>query len=462
MKAFLRDDVGSNIRDEMLGSHLCCGGEKGLMIAYLFLFLTPHFYAATRSDISKGGPIMFEQLFRRPTAVVRHRKAPLAEERARYLEYLSTQRYSRVTLVNIAERLLKITRVLHPQPGITQEQINEAAFKQGRPLPGKRSGKRELFKSAASRWLRFLGWVKPSREPLAHAPFIERFAAWMKEERGLSPVTIKVRCWHASKFFVWYEARHRQLKQLKPRDIDAFLQWSGTHGWSRRSISLRAAALRALTKYAGSMGWCSPSLAGAIQGPRLYAQEAVPSGLAWNEVARLLAKANTDDPCDIRDRAIIMLLAIYGLRSGEVAGLRLDDIDWERNRLLIRRPKVMRAQVYPLVPAVGQAIVRYLREVRPRSAYRELFLTLRAPIEPANRFYYRVRNRLDVLDIGVAHRGPHSLRHACAGHLLDEGFSLKEIADHLGHRSLQSTRIYAKIDLRGLGEVAAFDLGGLA
>jgi site-specific recombinase XerD len=72
-----------------------------------------------------------------------------------------------------------------------------------------------------------------------------------------------------------------------------------------------------------------------------------------------------------------------------------------------------------------------------------------------------VRKRLDALDIQVPRRGPHSLRHACAGHLVTEGFSLKEIGDHLGHSSAFVTRVYAKVDLAGLREVADFDLGGL-
>ena len=107
--------------------------------------------------------------------------------------------------------------------------------------------------------------------------------------------------------------------------------------------------------------------------------------------------------------------------------------------------------------------MRYLQQVRPRCARRELFLTLKAPFRRLSQgsLYDLVSNRLGVLGIHVPRRGPHSLRHACAGHLVLEGFSLKEIGDHLGHRSAEATRIYAKVDLVGLREVANFDLGGL-
>jgi len=112
---------------------------------------------------------------------------------------------------------------------------------------------------------------------------------------------------------------------------------------------------------------------------------------------------------------------------------------------------------------VGSAIVRYLQEVRPHCGRREVFLTLKAPFRPlsAGGLYHVTRSRFDHLGIQTPRRGPHALRHACACHLLAEGLSLDAISDHLGHRSLTSTRHYAKVDLAGLREVARFDLGGL-
>ena len=158
-----------------------------------------------------------------------------------------------------------------------------------------------------------------------------------------------------------------------------------------------------------------------------------------------------------------MLLAIYGFRRGEVARLRLADVNWEHEIISVVRPKQRRAQQYPLVREAGEALLRYLREVRPRCAHREIFLTLRAPVRPLspNGLYHVVSSRLAQSGIRSSHRGPHALRHACAGHLVAEGFSLKEIGDHLGHRSAYATRIYAKVDVAGLREVADVDLGGL-
>jgi integrase/recombinase XerD len=173
---------------------------------------------------------------------------------------------------------------------------------------------------------------------------------------------------------------------------------------------------------------------------------------------------DTEKPVDIRDRAIVTLLAVYGFRAGEVAALRLDDIDWEHDQIVVTRHKVRKSQPYPLVAEAGKAIIRYLKEVRPECPYRELFTKILAPVRPMTRknIYWAVARHMQRLKIkSLPHHGPHSLRHACAQHLLSKGLTLKEIGDHLGHSSPESTRIYAKVDLAGLREVAAFDLGGV-
>ena len=163
----------------------------------------------------------------------------------------------------------------------------------------------------------------------------------------------------------------------------------------------------------------------------------------------------------MRDRAILMLFSIYGLRESEVARLRLDDIDWEYDQLRVPRAKRREPHLYPLLPSVGKALFHYLQSVRRSSSHREVFLTLLSPYRPlsVSGLYDMVSARLKSLNVHCAHHGPHILRHACAARMVAEGLSLKEIGDHLGHRSTAATRVYAKVDLPGLREVAAFDLG---
>ena len=195
----------------------------------------------------------------------------------------------------------------------------------------------------------------------------------------------------------------------------------------------------------------------------VFREEGLPLGPNWEDVQRFVASFAGERTIDLRNRAMIMLLVVYGLRRGEVVRLRLEDIDWCGEILHVTRPKQRCTQQYPLVATVGNAILRYLKEARPRSAHRELFLSVEAPIRPLSPACVSgiVRSRLATLGIDVPRRGAHCLRHANARHLLDAGFVLKEIGDHLGHRSASSTRTYAKVDLTGLRRVAEIDLGSL-
>jgi site-specific recombinase XerD len=245
--------------------------------------------------------------------------------------------------------------------------------------------------------------------------------------------------------------------------VDAYLVHQGRHGWSRPSMAALASDLRSFFRYAEAQHWCPTGIAAAIDSPTLYTHEGLPQAPTWEQVEQLIRQTAGDRPADIRDRAIVLLLALYGLRRGEVARLQLDDIDWASETLRVARPKQRRIQRYPLIPPVGNAILRYLRDVRPRCACRALFLALHAPLRPLSAASVTpiVRSRLAALGMHGPRRGPHSLRHACARHLLARGFSLKQIGDQLGHRRASTTLHYAKIDLDRLREVADLDLGRL-
>lgn len=223
----------------------------------------------------------------------------------------------------------------------------------------------QRFVNVARAWLRFLGCFQ---EPVAPMPFTERLDAyltWMAHERGLAATTIEQTWRYISQFLRWYGGRGRSLTEVRLADIDAFLREGGSKGWCRTSVNNMATALRGFFRYGAAQGSCPPTVAPAIQGPRRFAFEPLPLGPAWPEVQRLLASLDTDHPGDMRDRAILMLFAIYGLRASEVAQLRLDDLDWEHDLLRVPRAKRHSPQLYPLVATVGNALLRYVRHVRP-------------------------------------------------------------------------------------------------
>jgi site-specific recombinase XerD len=415
---------------------------------------------------------MFEQLYKAQRARERHLNAPLADERIRYLSHWAAQGSTRSSLRVRAQDLLTIIEYLDVEAAgqISEKQIINAADRWARRQPQPpnvidfRYGKLR-FISHARQWIAFLGRLHQPKVPrLRYAHLIEQFSNYMREERGLSPVTIHKRRQHVTQFLSRFEEQHRPFSEISILDIDAAIARKGEQdAYSRSSMKTYAQALRAFFHYAEQRGWCAPGLAAAIMSPCMFTDELLPSGPSWEDVQRLLASTEGDKPRDIRDRVLIMLFAVYGLRVSEVRSLTLADLDWENELLHVTRPKSRRRQTYPLSHTVGEALLRYLKEVRPHFPYREVFLTLQAPVQPssAHSLYCAVADRFHVLDISAKHCGPHSLRHACATRLLAEGLSLKEIGDHLGHRQPDSTRVYAKVDLNGLRQVADFDLGGV-
>lgn len=417
---------------------------------------------------------MFHQLFTSPKAVVRYSSGPLLDERLRYLAHRAAQGSTRSSLRLSAQHQLVVIDYLRLQASdsVTIRQIEAAAdlwiSRQFQPHTHNALDYRWArlrFISEARQWLSFLGRLRPievSRRP--YADLIEGFTDHMIKEKGLSQHTVRIRCWYVEQFLNRFCARHQSFDDVTIADIDAAVARKGDEdGYARASIQGYINSLRAFFRYAEQRGWCRPGLAAAIMSVHLFADEGLPKGPAWKDVQLLLANTKSDQPKDIRDRAIILLFAIYGMRVGEVRGLKLEDLDWEKELIYLTRPKPRRRHSYPLSHTVGEAILRYLKEVRPRTSRREVFLTMKAPIQAlsSGSLYDLVSDRLRVLGVSLPHHGPHSLRHACATRFLAEGLSMKEIGDHLGHRKADTTRVYAKVDLAGLRQVADFDLGGL-
>ncbi len=413
---------------------------------------------------------MFETLFQRPTVLARHQGAPFAEERRRYLVHCAQQGYAHATLLLKARELLWVAHKLsmYPDLQLTLVQVKAVAqdWEERRRCCGQSLNEdctQRRFMEVARAWLRFLGCLHEPVEPMPFAERLDAYLTWMAHERGLAATTIERNRSYISQFLRWYGGRGHALADVRLPDIDAFLREGGHKGWCRTSVNNMATALRGFFRYGASQGWCQTTLAPAIQGPRLFAFEPLPIGPDWSDVQRLLASLDTDRPVDIRDRAMLMLFAIYGLRASEVAKLRLDDLDWEHDLLRVPRAKRQHPQTYPLVATVGNALMRYVKQVRPVCLRREVFLSFLPPTRPLSRgaLYNLTRNRFKTLGIQAVHCGPHSLRHSCATRLAAEGLSLKAIGDHLGHRSTSATQIYAKVDLPALRQVAAFDLGEL-
>lgn len=406
---------------------------------------------------------MFENLFPSKAACTRHRVGPLAAERERYLQHCAEQGSTHASLCVSARSLLWVAEHMLPTDldGVDAARLREIVH--GGPSGTVAPTTAATRMHNARPWLKFIRCWRQQQPSIPFKEPLERFVSWMRDERGLTPCTVSQWRSRVVTFLRWCGSTGRDLATLRPEDIDAYFVTFGSQRWSRISAGHVATLLRVFLRQAAMNGACSNTLADSIRSPRRYALESLPYALSWDDVRRLLATANSDSEHDMRDRAILMLLAVYGLRRGEVAALRLDQIDWAAGQLRIWRLKRRQPQVYPLVHSVAEALATYIDIARPKVPYAEVFIRIQAPRIPISAYglYNIVSRRLRSLDIQAAHLGPHALRHACAAKLLTDGLSLKEIGDHLGHRSTSATMTYTKIDLAALREVGDFDLGEL-
>jgi len=416
---------------------------------------------------------MFDTLFSYPSVRRRHREGPLAAERARHLEALAAQGMARDTILCRASDCLFIAEELErwpPHQCFDEEEVRTVAgtWATKRVGAGRASSPRwpeVRLRFAATEFLRDLGRLRPPAESELgrYERELAEFVDVQQEGRWPSEATCRSARWQLRRFFDYLEQRELALTDVAPSDVDAYFQHMAPR-WSRSSLRTSGKFLRAWFAYCEKRGWTRTGLGGAVLLPRVYQHEGLPIGPTWDEVGRILDETAGDDPRSLRDHAILVLLSVYGIRSSEVRRLALDDLDWVQDRIRIVRSKRSRDETLPLEPRVGNAIARYLREGRPKTPSRVLFLTLRAPPRPlsAGALHGVVARRLPEISSAQKGRGPHALRHACARHLLEAGRTFKEVGDHLGHRSPDSTRFYAKVDVASLRRVAFEDLGGLA
>jgi len=221
-------------------------------------------------------------------------------------------------------------------------------------------------------------------------------------------------------------------------------------------------ALRSFLQYARYRGDVVLDLAAVIPSVASWSMAAIPRAIPPDAVRRLLASMRRRTAIERRDYAVVVLLADLGLRAGEVAGLQLDDLDWSGGQVRVGG-KGGHWSALPLPVRVGEAISAYLRHGRPQSPSRHLFLRAKPP-------YSGVRSAAITAIVGRALRhagvqaptsGAHQFRHALATQMLRRGASLREIGDVLRHRRIQTTTIYAKVDLGALRPLALPWPGGV-
>lgn len=396
--------------------------------------------------------------------------APFFKERMDFIETYRLKGYKQCSLRKYAQYQLHIIDLINLKDFriVTDEEILSAA-KIWKSISDaskhKKSGTRcndTFFLSTAKNWLSFANMYKTEEVKTISEIRIEQYLDDL-QYRGYSIATINSFS-HVLIDFYSKIGKQNSEEPITLIDIDTCLKIYSTYFSKRQTLSTYMNRIRNYLRFAAEQGWCHSGLADAIVLPRIYKDEQLPSFMPWDRVQGILKEMKKVQwKTATRNYTIVLLLATYGLRCSEVAMLKLSDIDWQKEQIHIKRAKTGKEQFLPLLHSVGEAIIAYLRNGRPNDSKSDyLFFCSRAPFRPitCNAIAGIVR-RIMPVEINIKHKGPHSFRHSHATFLINNGQTMKEVGDLLGHKSIDSTRIYAKVDFNSLREVSNIDFGDL-
>ena len=291
--------------------------------------------------------------------------------------------------------------------------------------------------------------------------FLERFADFLDQERGLSVSSITLRRGIANKLadhcfgvdpMDWSRIEASQILSFVRKEVRR------TKTGARNTTT----AVRSLLKYLHLSGLMTKDLAGVVPSVASWSLAGVPKGLSRDQVDRMLKSCDRNTLVGRRDYAILLLLARLGLRAGEVARLELNDIDWKSGLISLVGKGEQLSQL-PLPDDVGKAIAAYLRFDRPPSSCRRIFIRIPAPhvgLTGSKGVGPLVKRALERSGVESHGKGAHQLRHGLATEMLRSGASLAEIGEVLRHQDLRSTSIYAKVDVNALRTLAQAWPGG--
>jgi integrase/recombinase XerD len=412
---------------------------------------------------------MLEHFFVHPPVVARLRRGPLGD----YLDDLATllhqQGYAPSSIQSYLRAGDTFGRWLQGQ-GYTLNELDEAVVERYiSGLTRYRSGNLPKAAEGLHHLLRFLqrqGVVGQRHAVIPTTP-VDQWLAWydayldqivglaVGTRQGYRPVVRRF-------MTVCFGSAAPDWQAVTAPMITAFVSQEATR-YQGSARKMPAVAVRSFLRFLVFRGEIRPGLEAAAPTPPQWRHASLPSRLTPQEVEVLLATYHDDTASSRRNRAMLLLLARLGLRAHEVVSLGLDDIDWADGRLCIRPGKTHRARSLPLPQDAGGALVAYLQGGRPRNHRCQLFLQCRPPFQPLTRsaVWWIVRSAFQRAGLVTRPRtGSHLFRHTAASQMLNHGASFKDVADVLGHQSLQTTGIYAKLELNVLAAVALPWLGG--
>jgi integrase/recombinase XerD len=291
------------------------------------------------------------------------------------------------------------------------------------------------------------------------ANLLSEYTAFLRDCKGLAPSTVRIR----EKFvaaFLSDGLKHRcapgEMVDLHPSIIHDHVIYAGKP-LNRASRKQLVSSLRSILRFLLIKGYVSRDLASAVPVIPISKLDRLPRGIAWEDVQKLLTATNRDTLAGRRHYAVLLLVATYGVRIGQIRALSLKDIDWDRRLISFVTLKKGKPLCFPLQAEVAEALLDYLSEDRSDVESSRVFLTVKGPRRPlgdTNSLHDPLKRLWRLAGVNAPVIGAHSIRHAFATRLTQQGVPMKNIADLLGHRSLESTFVYTKVDLPRLRVLA--------
>jgi integrase/recombinase XerD len=402
---------------------------------------------------------MLELYFKYPKVLRRLRNGGLGDEVDRIAAYLSEFGYKRASAKVYLSRLGRfsglVSRAYRTMP-VDQAMIDR--FVDDYRTDAARIGARTAIELARR--------VAPGRfstrsvEVGPHAPLLAAYLDHLRRVRGLEPKTCDGQLVAARWVLTWYDEHvpGQPIATMTGEHVLAVVEHLLALSCDNYTRSSTTSYVRSFLRF---LRWCdlnSQYLARFVPRTPCYRLAHLPPRLAWDDVRRAIDAISTTTPTGVRNRAILFLLATTGLRNEELRSLELRDIRWRKAEVLVRRTKAGRDRVVPLLQDAGAALAEYVLLARPRNDSRRVFLQHIPPVRPIDNSSVIsgiVRSALERGGIelpGVA--GAHLVRHSLATQLVRHKRPINEVADLLGHRSIDTTAIYVKVALPQLADVA--------
>jgi len=291
---------------------------------------------------------------------------------------------------------------------------------------------------------------KSSKKPLRSKLLLE-YLEFLRTYQGVSEATIAIRRHYVSPFLIELgkQAAPSKIGSISPYIIHDYIIKTANpmHRASRKHLS---SSLRSFFRFIYLKGYTSRNLVSAVPVIITWKLDRLPRAISWENVQKLLKAPNRFKSSGRRDYAILQLIVTYGVRIGQVTQLKLRDIDWHGGLIHFKQCKKGKALTFPLKPKVINALLAYLRKDRGNATFPEVFLTVNRPIKPFSSNYRLGTSLMRYYKRAGIHskvQGTHPIRHAFATRLMEQKVPIKTISDLLGHRSINTTFIYTKVDI---------------